>query len=104
MKKPLIALATIFILSAGAVSAQIEESETNSESIEQVTQQEKKEVKKEELPEKVQTALKSDDYKGWTVNKAYETKNGDEMMYEIVLTNGEQKATYTFDEKGNTIS
>lgn len=129
MKKSIIALSTMFLLAIGVANAQTAET-TEVEVVENVQdavevqpadavadeavvieteevvveQNEKKlEIKPDALPSKVQEILKSDRFNTWDVSKAYEkTDDEGKKVYEVVLTNGEKKATYNFDAEGNT--
>lgn len=99
----------MFLLAIGVANAQTEKTavanvqETEVVAQEQV-EQEKAEIKHDALPSKVQEVLKSDRFNTWEVSKAYEmTDKKDKKVYEVVLTNGEKKATYKFDAEGKTI-
>ena len=70
-------------------------------------QEEKKEkVTQDQLPEPVQTALKSDTYKDWTIGDIYKIAPaaGDAeavAVYEVSMTNAQgQKGSIRIDEKG----
>ena len=119
MKKSIIALSTMLFLAVGVSNAQTQESVVNEteqselvqeatepqnvEEAEAVDQDNKVEIKKEALPEAVLDILKSDRFNTWDVSRAYEIVKGDKKIYEVVLMNGEKKATYKFDEEGKTI-
>ncbi len=104
MKKSIIVLSTMFLLAVGTANAQTEKTEpAKVQQTERVQDEKKMEIKQDALPAKVQETLKSDTYKSWEVSKVYETTKGKAKMYEVVLMNGEKKATYTFDAEGKTI-
>lgn len=127
MKKSIIALSTMFLFAIGVANAQTESTEAadvqevvevqEADAVvqdqavvaaevvaEQVEQDAKTEIKADALPDKVQEILKSDRFNTWDVSKAYEmTDDKDRKIYEVVLTNGEKKATYKFDAEGKTI-
>jgi len=125
MKKSIIALSTMFLLAIGISHAQTAEKTDMVENVQQkvqpadavieevvateteaviIEQDEKKlEIKADALPAKVQEILKSDRFNTWDVSKTYEmTDDKGQKLYEVVLTNGEKKATYKFDAEGNT--
>ncbi len=107
----------MFLLAIGAANAQtettqvanvqeteVQESVATDVQIEQVEQDEKSEIKFDALPSNVQEVLESDRFNTWDVSKVYEmTDEKDKKVYEVVLTNGEKKATYKFDAEGKTI-
>jgi len=123
MKKSIIALSTILFLAVGVSNAQTSEATANeaqatqavkpdeqveavqaeSEVVEVVEQESKKEIKQDDLLAKVQEVLKSDRFNTWDVSKVYETSKDEKKVYEVVLMNGEKKATFKFDEDGKTI-
>lgn len=51
----------------------------------------KDEVAVADLPEAVHTALEADDYKGWTISKAYKVKKDDAKFYKLYLTQGDEE-------------
>lgn len=63
----------------------------------------KVEIKVEELPAAIQTALKGTDYQGWSAKKAFVVK-GEKTHYEVELTNDKaEKAVVKFNEDGTVI-
>src|SRR5690554_7714325 len=123
MKKSIIALSTILFLAVGVSNAQTSEATANeaqatqavnpdeqveavqaeAEVVEVVERASKKEIKQDDLPAKVLEVLKSDRFNTWDVSKVYETSKDEKKVYEVVLMNGEKKATFKFDEDGKTI-
>lgn len=104
MKKSIIALSTVFLLSVGVASAQTEKTEKTPVATEQVQQQNQVEIAADKLPATVQKTLQSEKFKDWKVGKAYEINtDAKQKMYEVVLINGEKKATYKFDENGKVV-
>lgn len=67
-----------------------------------VMQQEKVEIKVDELPQAVKDVLAGEDYTGWTVAKAYKiTEEGKPTLFEVNLTKTDvEPMTLTFDEEG----
>lgn len=125
MKKSIIALSTMFLFAIGVAQAQTAETNEMVENVQQVQAEEvqaveevvvteieavaveqdqkRLEIKADALPAKVQETLKSDRFNTWQVSQAFEiTGDKDQKLYEVVLTNGEKKATYKFDAEGNT--
>ncbi len=66
-----------------------------------ILQDEKQVIKPEELPAEVQTALKADTYKDWTVGTVYYTKSKEQ--YEVELKKEDETKTVKFDKTGNVI-
>ncbi len=67
-------------------------------------QQEKVEVKAEDLPDAVKKALKEDPYTGWEITKAYKVPGpGNTTLYEIELKKGEDMMKVSVDENGKKI-
>lgn len=68
-------------------------------------QDERKEVKVEELPDAVKAALAGDDYKEWTAEKAFMVKpaSGAEY-YEIGLKKGDEMKTVKLDKDGKVVA
>lgn len=68
-------------------------------------QDEKKEVKVEELPDAVKATLASDEYKEWQAQKAYMVKPGTGAeYYEIELKKGEEAKTVKLDKDGKVVA
>jgi len=102
MKKSIIALSTMLFLAVGVANAQTEKSVKEAQQT-QVVEQDKVEVSQDDLPVTLQEVLKSDRFNSWDVSKIYEVTKGKEKTYEVILMNGEKKATYKFDAEGKTI-
>ncbi|MEO5978654.1 MAG: hypothetical protein ABIS36_09745 [Chryseolinea sp.] len=56
-----------------------------------------------DLPAAIQDQLKSQDYTGWTVSKAYRKAKDGKTMYSVELTNGTESKKVKFDEQGNVL-
>lgn len=64
---------------------------------------EKVQIKLEELPAPVQTALKGDTFQGWVAKKAYIVK-AEKPYYEVELSNAKAETTAVkFNEDGTVI-
>lgn len=103
MKKSIIALSAMLFLAVGVSNAQTEKVVKETKETHVVEQDTKVEIKAEALPDEVLEVLKSDRFNTWDISRVYETAKGDKKIYEVVLKNGEKKATYKFDEEGKTI-
>jgi hypothetical protein len=98
MKKILFALLAL-VGSFSVVSATASVLNDNATVI--ALEDEKMQIKPEELPEAVKAALNSEDYTGWQISAAY--KYADKDVYEVELKNGEEVATVKFDKDGQRI-
>jgi hypothetical protein len=56
-----------------------------------------------ELPAMVREQLQSQDYRGWTVNKAWRKMKDGQTMYAVELTSGDDKKKIKFDAQGNIL-
>ncbi len=80
--------------------------QVNSAAVTQLsgTDQDKVEVKPEDLPEAVKTTLASEPYNEWKVEKAYAVTTEDgKSYYEINLSKGEETATVNLDKDGKKV-
>lgn len=100
MKKLFVSMVALFLLSFTAAQAQ-EVSKAKAEPVAQEVQDEKVEIKAEELPDAVQHTLKTDDYAGWTVETIYHIKNKEE--YEVKLKNGAESKKVKFKKDGKKV-
>ena len=83
---------------------------SNPSSARIVGDDEKKPIKKEDLPEAVKMTLASPDYQGWeitavfSVKKADAEKKADADYYEIKLKKGDKVITAKLDKEGKKVS
>jgi uncharacterized membrane protein YkoI len=56
-----------------------------------------------ELPAAVTAALQSQDYSGWTVDKAYKKEKDGKLIYKVELKNGAETKTVKMDADGNML-
>ena len=101
MKRTIIAIAALGTFSFAIIGA-------NAQPIQQDTaiefvQDQRKEVKFEELPEQVKQAFDESQYSEWEVSKAYEVPTEEGTQYELTISDGSQSGTLTFDEEGNMV-
>jgi hypothetical protein len=98
MKKVTI-IAALFVAAVGVTTVNAEN--TSRRSAITIQADEKVEIKKEELPTAVTTALAGNDYKGWEITKAYQYKESGN--FEVELKNGDQSKTVKLDKEGKVI-
>ncbi|MBX2967239.1 MAG: hypothetical protein KF845_13925 [Cyclobacteriaceae bacterium] len=106
MKKVFFSMIAILMLSTTVLMAQEpvkNEAKEGQAAIEQQVpvQDEKVEIKAEELPQAVRTTLATEEYKDWTIEKAYHLKTLD--YYEVKLKNGAESKSVKFDKDGNVV-
>src|SRR5882762_6736187 len=65
---------------------------------------EKKPIKKEDLPESVKMTLAGPDYQGREITAAFSVKKADANYYEIKLKKGDKVITAKLDKEGNKVS
>ena len=63
----------------------------------------RKEISVSALPTAVSDKLQSQDYSGWTVNKAYVKEKDGETKYAVELKRGDEMKKVKFDAQGNVI-
>ena len=54
-----------------------------------------------DLPAAITASLQSQDYSGWTVDKAYKKEKDGKTYYKVELKNGAESKTVKFDADGN---
>jgi hypothetical protein len=64
---------------------------------------EKKPIKKEDLPEAVKMTLAGPDYQGWEITAAFSVKKADADYYEIKLKKGDKIITAKLDKEGKKV-
>jgi methionine-rich copper-binding protein CopC len=102
MKKLFVSMFALFLLTFTTAQAQDAAKEGKDKPAKQeavVSQEDRVEIKAEELPEPVQTALKSEDYSGWSVETVYHNKGKEQ--YEVKLKNGTESKKVKFKKDGN---
>ncbi|MGG7663779.1 hypothetical protein [Dyadobacter sp. BHUBP1] len=113
MKKLVVSAFALALISFTSVRAQTANQATadhsaHKEAVAQKTtkadQKEKVAVKTEDLPEGVQKTIKSDDFKGWTVKKAFLVTEPDKAQYyELQVANGKENALVKLDKDGRNV-
>ena len=69
-----------------------------------VGEDEKKPIKKEDLPEAVKATLSGPDYQGWEITAAFSVKKADADYFEIKLKKGDKVITAKLDKEGNKVA
>lgn len=100
MKKFIIPIAAALFASATLVNA----TEISALSSSTVVAQEKVEIRPEELPDAVHSALAAEPYNAWQIQRAFMVPDGEGgNYYEISLSKGEELKTAHFDKDGKVI-
>ncbi|MDF9798751.1 putative transposase YbfD/YdcC [Catalinimonas alkaloidigena] len=102
MKRSVIALAALATFSFASFGAQANLSQQEKSSVE-VTLDDRKEIKYEELPEAVKVSFEDSQFSNWEVSKVHEVKQAEKIRYEITLSDGTQTGTIAYDKNGNMI-
>jgi hypothetical protein len=76
---------------------------SNPSSARIVGDDEKKPIKKEDLPEAVKMTLAGPDYQGWEITAAFSVKKADADYYEIKLKKGDKIITAKLDKEGKKV-
>lgn len=113
MKKLVISALALTLISFASVQAQTANQTTADQAAQkEVTTQksakadkeEKVAVKTEDLPEGIKKTIKSDEFSGWTVKKAYLVTEPDKpQYYELQVANGSQSARVKLDKDGKNV-
>ncbi|WP_343605558.1 hypothetical protein [Fluviicola sp.] len=102
MKKFMIAAVAVTTTLFANAQADTKTQETTQTAV-AVSNPDKVQIKVEELPAAVQTALKADAFQGWAPKTAYIVK-AEKPYYEVELTNAQAEATVVkFNEDGTVI-
>ena len=56
-----------------------------------------------ELPAPIQDKLKSQDYSGWMISKAFKKEKDGKTMYAVEIKNGSETKMVKFDSEGNVL-
>lgn len=113
MKKLVVSALALTLISFASVQAQtaneaVADHSAHKEAVAQkaskADQQERVEVKTADLPEGIQKTIKSDDFKGWTVKKAFLVTEPDKAeYYELQVANGKENALVKLDKNGRNV-
>lgn len=108
MKKLVVSALALTLISFASVQAQTANQTTEKHAEHQQAQKADKEnkvaVKPEDLPEGVKNTIKSDQFSGWTVKKAFLVTEPDKTQYyELQVANGSQSARVKLDKDGKNV-
>lgn len=78
--------------------------EATTQSATKSAKEDKVAVKPEDLPEGIKKTIKSDEFSGWTVKKAFlVTESDKKQYYELQVNNGNQEARVKLDKDGRNV-
>lgn len=111
MKKLIVSAFALTLISFASVEAQTAQKDaahqhetTTSADTKKSAKEDKVVVKPEDLPEGVKKTIKSDDFTGWTVKKAFLVTEGDnKQYYELQVAKGSESARVKLDKDGNNV-
>ncbi|MCE7060012.1 hypothetical protein [Dyadobacter sp. CY343] len=110
MKKLIVSAFTLTLISFASVQAQTAEkdaaqqTETTTSTTKKNAKEDKVAVKPEDLPEGIKKTIKSDDFAGWTVKKAFlVTDQKNTQYYELQVAKGSESARVKLDKDGNNV-
>lgn len=101
MKRSIIAVAALATFSFASVGVQA--TPENSESTAVILKDDRKEIKYEDLPEKVRTSFEDSQFSNWEVSEVHEVEEVEATRYEITISDGTQKGTIAYNEDGEMI-
>lgn len=99
--KKMILTSVVVLFFVAAVNAQVSSAEKEVATTTVSVDDEKVEIKFDELPQAVKTTWGTDAYKGWEVVKVWHNKTKD--IYEIEAKNATETKTLKFDKEGKEI-
>ncbi|ACT91572.1 hypothetical protein [Dyadobacter fermentans] len=110
MKKLVVSALALTLISFASVQAQTANQNTADQSADKqattqkAAKEEKVAVKTEDLPEGIKKTIKSDEFSGWTVKKAFLVTEPDKAQYyELQVANGSQSARVKLDKDGKNV-
>jgi len=101
MKRTIIALAALGTFSFASINTNA--TPVNQEATTVFVQDQRKEIKYEELPEAVKKTFEESQFAEWKVSKVEEVSTEEGKQYTLTLSDGAQEGTLTFDEEGNMV-
>ncbi|HEX6889888.1 MAG TPA: hypothetical protein VF141_04330 [Chryseolinea sp.] len=105
MKKLVLLMAAVFVMSAVAVQAQDpQKKDTTGVSQSQNYRQDMTVVKSSDIPTGLKTTLQDAQYKGWETGTFYTNKEKDTYVVEIKDATTNRTKTYRFDANGKPMS
>lgn len=110
MKKLIVSALALTLISFASAQAQTANQTTADHSAhkeattQKAAKEEKVAVKPEDLPEGIKKTIKSDEFSGWTVKKAFLVTEPDKpQYYELQVANGSQNARVKLDKDGKNV-
>lgn len=101
MKRTIIALAALGTFSFVSIDTQAKT--VNEEASTVFVQDQRKEIKYEELPDAVTKAFEESQFAAWEVSKVEEVTTEEGKQYALTISDGSEEGTLTFDEEGNMV-
>ncbi|MEK6476377.1 PepSY-like domain-containing protein [Catalinimonas sp. 4WD22] len=101
MKRTIIAIAALGTFSFASLNTTAQPLIEGSEVV--FMQDQRTEIKYEELPEAVSTAFEESQYAQWEVSEVFEVSTDQGKQYELTISDGSQNGTLTFDVDGNIV-
>ncbi len=103
MKRSVIALVALATFSFTTIGAQATPNTYQQAATLILVQDQKKEIKYEDLPEAVKTSFEDSQFSTWEVSKVNEVSGAGDTTYEITISDGTQEGTIRYDKEGNMI-
>ncbi|GGM87992.1 hypothetical protein GCM10010967_20760 [Dyadobacter beijingensis] len=109
MKKLIVSALALTLISFASAEAQTANQTTEKHAEHQQAQkaassEEKVAVKPEDLPEGIKKTIKSEEFSGWTVKKAFLVTESDKTQYyELQVANGKENARVKLDKDGRNV-
>ena len=93
-------LTVVLVMALAGSSISFAQSSELSAQSESLTQDHKKEIKVEELPEAVAKAIEESEYQEWAIDKVYLLENGQTALYELHLSFDKETKILMADAEG----
>jgi|SRR5688572_2648272 len=111
MKKLIVSALALTLISFGYSQAQTGQQEATQQevaaqkqsTVKKESKEDKVAVKPEDLPEGIKKTIKSDDFAGWTVKKAFLVTEDNKQYYELQVAKGSDNARVKLDKDGNNV-
>ena len=101
MKHTIIALAALGTFSFASIDTNA--TPVNQKASTVFVQDQRKEIKYEELPDAVKQAFEKSQFATWEISKVEEVTTEEGKQYALTLSDGTQEGTLTFDGEGNMV-
>lgn len=104
MKKLIVSAMAFTLISFASVQASAPLMNDGKTAVSVTVKEEKVPVKPENLPEGIKKTIKSDEFTGWTVKKAFlVTEENNKQYYELQVAKGSESARVKLDKEGNNV-